>query len=282
MSYQDALVDFLHAMELEGIRPLEPIAQRLSSGELIRFRCEGDGKGRDNGWAVLYLDERPGGAFGNHRLGISRKWHVGRDLSLSPEERRALSQEWAQAKAKRQEERQRAEREASIEAGEIWLAASPASPDHPYVARKRLDPSPLRQSGQKLLIPMYDGEGSLWNLQRIGPDGTKRFLRGGRTEALFCIIAPERMGSTAYIGEGYATMAAAHRASGELCIVAFSAKNLPAVARVWADHRPDLRYVICADNDAHLPRNLGVESAVAAAEEIRAEYVVPPELGEAP
>ena len=74
---------------------------------------------------------------------------------------------------------------------------------------------------------------------------------------------------------------AQRRSSGELCIVAFSAKNLPAVARVWADHRPDLRYVICADNDAHLPRNLGVESAVAAAEEIRAEYVVPPELGEA-
>src|SRR3546814_801496 len=87
MSYSDALADFIRAMELEGVKALEPIAARIASGELIRFRCDGDGHGRQNGWAILYLDQRPAGAFGNYRLGISRKWRVDRDLSLTPADR---------------------------------------------------------------------------------------------------------------------------------------------------------------------------------------------------
>src|SRR3546814_13995905 len=75
------------------------------SGELIRFRCDGDGHGRQNGWAILYLDQRPAGAFGNYRLGISRKWRVDRDLSLTPAERQALQHEWATAKQRRAEEK---------------------------------------------------------------------------------------------------------------------------------------------------------------------------------
>src|SRR3546814_21198591 len=87
-------------MELEGVKALEPIAARIASGELIRFRCDGDGRGRQNGWAILYLDQRPAGAFGNYRLGISRKWRVDRDLSLTPAERQALQREWAPADRK--------------------------------------------------------------------------------------------------------------------------------------------------------------------------------------
>lgn len=281
MSYSDAIADFLHAMEIEGVKPVEPIAQRLSGGELIRFRCDGDGKGRQNGWAILYLDEHPAGAFGNYRLGISRKWHAGHERTLTAEERRQLSEEWAQAKQKRLEERQTCEAEAARDAAEMWSRAEIALDSHGYVVKKRLDSWLLRQIGDKLLVPMYDAAGKLWNIQRIAPDGEKRFLRGGRTEGLFCIIAPDTIGDTVFIGEGYATMMAAHRASGQLCVVAFSAKNLPIVARIWAQHRPDLHFVICADNDAHLERNVGVEAAIAAAEEIGAEYVVPPLIEEA-
>lgn len=277
----DAIADFIHAMELEGIRPVEPIAQRLASGELIRFRCDGDGKGRLNGWAKLYLDERPAGAFGNYRLGISRKWKVESYQVLTPEERARLTREWAEAKQKREDERRRSEYEASLDAQEMWAKALPARADHGYLARKRLDPEPLRQLGDKLLVPMYDADGKLWNLQRIAPDGTKRFLRGGRTESLFCIIAPEQLGATVCLGEGYATMAAVNRASGDMCVVAFSAKNLLPVARIWADHRPDLSFIVCADNDAHLDRNIGVEAARAAAMEIGARLAIPPALGEA-
>lgn len=277
MSASDAIHDFVRAMEAEGIKPVEPIAGRLASGELIRFRCDGDGRGRLNGWAILYLDERPAGAFGNYRLGIERKWKMGDDYQpLSRAEREALQREWAAAKEKRLEERRRSEIEAATEAVEIWDQAPLVSHLHPYVEKKGLDCEPLRQSGDKLLVPMFDGQGKLWNLQRIAPDGTKRFLRGGRTDGLFCIIgAFTSRGETCCIGEGYATMHAVHKATGHPCVVAFSAKNLAAVARLWNDSRPDLNFIICADDDSHLDRNIGLEAATAAAEAIGAKVARP-------
>lgn len=282
MDCSDALVDFIAAMELEGVKPVEPIAQRLASGELIRFRCDGDGKGRQNGWAILYLDDRPAGAFGNYRLGISRKWKMTGDNPLTPEERATLQREWAAAKERRHAERVRSEAEAAKDAQELWAGAGPASPDHPYVARKELDPAPFRQHGDKLLVPMFDAAGTIWNLQRIGPDGSKRFLKGGRTDGLFFVIgAFTRRGETACIGEGMATMAAVHRASGYPCIAAFSAKNVLGVARLWNAARPDLHFIICADDDPqlidnpHVGKNVGLEAARAAADEIGARLAVP-------
>lgn len=276
MSASDAIHEFLNAMSIEGMKPAEPIANRLGSGDLIRFRCEDDGKGRLNGWAILYLDERPAGAFGNYRLGISRKWKSGDDTLLSPAEREALRREWAEAKQRRQDERARSENEAAVEAAEIWAAGPKASRLHPYVAKKGIDNEPLRQQHDKLLIPMFDRDGKLWNLQRIAPDGSKRFLRGGRTDGLFCIIGDfSKRAETACIGEGYATCAAIHRSSGYPCIVAFSAKNMGAVARLWADARPDLNFIICADDDSHLESNVGLKAATAAAEAIGAKVAKP-------
>jgi putative DNA primase/helicase len=278
MSAHDAIADFLGFMESEGIKPVEPISNRLSSGQLIRFRCDGDGKGRQNGWAILYLDERPAGAFGNYRLGIDRKWKSGGDFTpLSHEERQALQREWVEAKQRRIEERQRSENEAALDAVEMWSRASPASAHHPYVVRKRLDAGPLRQLDGKLLVPMIDGSGKLWNLQRIAADGTKRFLYGGRTDGLFCLIGQcSARAETMCIGEGYATMAAVHRSSCYPCIVAFSAKNMAAVARLWNAARPDLNFVICADDDSDNPNgNVGLKAAEAAALEIGAKVAFP-------
>jgi len=283
MSVHDALADFIRAMELEGIKPVEPVAQRLASGELIRFRCDGDGKGRQNGWAKLYLDDRPAGAFGNYRMGISRKWRVDSERTLSPQEREALQREWADAKAKRQEERDRSQEEASNDAADMWRAAQPASPEHGYVDRKRLDPAPLRQIDGVLLVPMYDVEGRLWNIQRIWGDGKKRFLRGGRTEGLFCMIAADQLRGAICIGEGYSTMSAVTRSSGLPSIVTFSSGNLGTVARIWNDLRPDLEYTICADDDPelvdnpHVRKNVGLEAAKAAAYEIGARLALPPQ-----
>jgi putative DNA primase/helicase len=275
----DAIHDFLRAMESDGIKPVEPIFNRLTSGELIRFRCEGDGPGRQNGWAILYLDERPAGAYGHYRLGITdRKWKLGEAYApLSREERERLQREWAEAKKARREEKQRSETEAALEAREMWNRAQPASETHGYIAKKRLNPSPLRELDGKLLVPMFDAQGHLWNVQRIASDGTKRFLRGGRTDGLFCLVGYDVRDPRTYcIGEGYATMAAVHRASGHPCIVTFSAKNMAAVARLWNSARPDLNYIVCADDDPDNPHgNVGLKAATAVAEEIGARLAVP-------
>lgn len=283
MSYHDAIADFIGFMEANGVVPTEPIGQRLGSGSLIRFHCEGDGKTRKNGWAILYMDERPAGAFGNYRLNTGTlKWKASDDRpALSLAEREALQREWREAKERREQERRDNERQAAMDAADQWQRAGPATAEHGYVARKRLDPAPLRQSGNTLYVPMYDADGGLWNLQRIGPDGEKRFLRGGRVDDLFCIIGDFTGAKEVAIGEGYATMDAVHQTMGFPCIVAFSAKNLLRVARMWADARPDLDFTIVADDDAGLAEkrpdigNVGRIAAEAAAAEIGAAVAYP-------
>lgn len=284
MSADDAIMDFIAFMEANGVRSAEPIAQRLGSGALIRFRCEGDGKGRKNGWAILYLDERPAGAFGNYKANTGTlKWKANDDRRpLSAAEREALQREWREKKAQREAEQRAAEYHASIDAAEMWARGIPATSEHGYVATKGIDPAPLRQLGETLLIPMCDHHGTLWNLQRIWPDGAKRFLKGGRVDDLFFVLG-DASGSDAIFAEGYATADTVHRATGHLCIVAFSSKNLVRVSRLWAELRPDLHYTIFADDDAgtaakpgpHFGKNPGIEAAEFAASQIGAAVAYP-------
>lgn len=288
MSAHEAIADFVSFMEANGVSPAEPIAQRLASGNLIRFRCQGDGKGRLNGWAILYLDERPAGAFGNYRLNTGTlKWKASSDQpALSREERTALQREWRERKEQRDAERRQAELEASLDARDMWSRAMPADPQHPYAARKKLVAERLRQDGSKLLIPMLDAKGTLWNLQRISTDGAKRFLEGGRIHDLFMIIGEVSRESTEVaLCEGYATGDAIHQATQLPTVVAFSSGNLLRVARLWAESRPDLLYTVFADDDEataqdNLARNgvyknPGLEVAEAAATEIGAYVAYP-------
>lgn len=288
MSAADAISDFIDFMEANGVKPVEPIAQRLASGSLIRFRCEGDGKARQNGWAILYLDERPAGAFGNYRMNTGTlKWKSADNRpALSAEERSALRREWAEARERREAEEHNNQRQAAFAASDLWKRAPSASSEHPYVERKRLDPSPLRQIGDELLIPMCEPSGAIWNLQRIKPDGEKRFLKGGRVNDLFAIVgrfAPDT--TDAILCEGYATADSLNRATGVPVIVAFNTANLSRVARLWADLRPDLDYTVFADDDeatalremerTGVYKNPGIQTAEAVAAAIGASVAYP-------
>lgn len=121
---------------------------------------------------------------------------------------------------------------------------------------------------------MRDGDGRLWNLQRIDGEGTKRFLKGGRTAGLYWTRG--QPSGVLCIGEGFATMAAVHRATGHAVAAAFSAKNLEPVAVTLRRRWPAAEIILCADDDAHLPNNIGVASAHAAALAVDGRVALPP------
>ena len=284
----EAIADFIACIEANGVDPDEPIAARLASGSLIRFRCKGDSKGRKNGWAILYLDARPAGAFGNYRMNTGTlKWKADSNRpALSAEERRSLQREWKQARERRDEERQNNETQAALAAGDLWRSAQDATPDHPYVVCKQIDPKLMRENSGELLVPMCDQCGRLWNLQRIKPNGEKRFLKGGRIDGLFSLIGSvNRDTREAVFVEGYATGDTVHRATGLPVIVTFNTSNMPKVARLWAARRPDLFYTVFADDDeatalrelerTGIYRNPGIETAEAVAAEIGASVAYP-------
>lgn len=287
MSVHLAISDFIAFMEAEGVKPADPgaLAADVTSGEVVRFDCVGERRGSKNGWAKLYLDERPAGAFGNWKHGINRRWSSGTANELSAHERASLRREWEAKKAERDAIRQEAQAGAGRDAEHIWGTSGPAKSDHPYIARKRINPAPLRQIGDAVLVPMFNDEGQIWNVQRILPDGKKLFLKEGRIDGLFTIIGKFAGHRRAVIGEGYATMDAVHQSTGLPCIVAFNTSNLPKVARVWAAHRPDIEFIIFADDDEATAqkiltergvyKNPGIEAAEAIATEIGAKVAYP-------
>jgi hypothetical protein len=75
------------------------------------------------------------------------------------------------------------QREAAVYAQQLLDQASSADPAHPYLVRKRIAPEQLSQWQGALLVPMFDAEGAIWNIQRIAADGRKRFsTAGGRPD----------------------------------------------------------------------------------------------------
>jgi len=273
---QQVIESFRRAMAEQGIVVSGHIE---ADGKFHRVHVDGDKRGAKNGWFVLHLDgTTPAGAFGcNKRFGTDAKFTwAGETRELSPEERRA----WAKKMAKQKAEREAAELQrremAAAEAERIWAAASECT-EHPYLTRKGVKSHGLRVglwekadpdtgevhviSKQALLVPIRDTKKRVHSLQAIfagkamgGRD--KDFLSGGAKEGLFYSIGKpqevEHRGEqrkVILIGEGYATMASAHEATGHACIVAFDAGNLVPVARAIRRSFPDALLVFVSDND---------------------------------
>ena len=159
---------------------------------------------------------------------------------------------------------------------EIWKQSQAANADHPYLKIKKIKPYETRQMGNELIIPMYDCNHKLQNLQRIFPDGKKLFLPEKPTKGCFYILViPESPGKI-YIAEGYATAASIHEATKQCTVVAFSANNLPAVAEIIKWEYPNAEIIICADNDVYNgDKNIGLDKATEAAMIIDAKLVTP-------
>lgn len=273
-SHHNARADFLDAMRRAGIVPTE--AERIAAdGTLYRFHVEGDKRGARNGWAVLHLDGLASGAFGHWRTGQHETWCSGSRERLTPAERARIDAAIAEAKREREAQRLALAHEARARAEALWAQA--ATPEaHPYLLAKGTQAHGIRQRGDRLLIPLRDGDGALWNVQTIAPDGAKRFLYGGRKRGLYHAIGGTVAGVLC-IAEGYATAASIHEATGHPVAVAFDCGNLLPVAKVLRAKYPQATITICADNDTQTAGNPGLTAARAAAVAIGGAVALPPE-----
>lgn len=281
MSAADHVVAFLDAMSAAGVTPTETIANKLAAGEFVRFHCDGDRTGKANGWARLFLDARPAGRFGNHRLGIDATWKADSTVPrMSAAERRRFREQSAADRQARANAKIVEHERVAAQAAAIAARAAPADPSHPYLLLKRVAGEGFLQSGAALLVPMRDADGRLWNAQRIFPDGEKRFMKGGRIASLFWLVGGNA--GPLCLGEGAGTMSAVRRATGHTVAAAMHRDNLKPVARLFRARWPDRPIVICVDDDAHLidnpriGRNLGLDAAQTAAAAIGARVALPP------
>lgn len=266
----DFVSEFRAAMSAAGLPTPDPITP---DGKLRRVHVEGDRPGSRNGWAVLYGDDLPAGAFGCWKRDIAETWSGKPERSLSANERAEYRRRMEEARKQREAEEEKTRAEARQKATAIWEAAAPAPDDHPYLVRKGVKAHGLRQHKGALVIPMRSADGTLQSLQFISAEGQKLFLTGGQKKG--CYFSIGQATAMICIAEGYATGASIHEATGHAVVVAFDAGNLEPVATAIRAKFPDARLVICADNDRFTDGNPGLTKARAAAEAVGGLLAVP-------
>lgn len=125
---------------------------------------------------------------------------------------------------------------------------------HGYLRKKQVRSYGLRLSAsENLMIPAYNQDGNLQNIQRIFKSGDKyeKYYYPWPTRGTYFPI-PASNGKeldALLIAEGYATAASLRQATGLETWVAFSAGNLANIAKFARQKYPDRSIVICADYD---------------------------------
>jgi len=194
-------------------------------------------------------------------------------------EEMAQSRRLSEAKAQRDAEQKKAREVAVNTVEKIWSNAGAASPEHPYLKRKGIQPHGARITGDgRLMVPLYSEDGELSTLQYIDENGGKLYHSGGATGSKYNILGVLDEATTLYIAEGFATAATITEVTGQPCVVAYSASNLVPVAGILKGSHPTLDICIVADHDAS---GVGQSYAEQASAKHGVRMTMPPILGDA-
>jgi len=255
----DTLSQFQDAIRATGLQPPDSIFP----GKLHRFPGIGKRKGNTAGWCKLF-DDGLGGCFGDWSSGFSENWQAKRDRSFSYAEREAFKRRVQESRTQAEVKRKEECAEASEIALKIWNSAEPAM-FHEYLRCKQVLPLGIRvDQHNNLLIPLTDGN-DIHTLQFIQPDGTKRFLKGGKTRGMFYQIKPLAEPEKLLICEGFATGATLYMNTKLPVMVAFNSGNLKPVAIAARKRWPDAELIIAGDDDRENDGNPGATKARQAA-----------------
>lgn len=155
----------------------------------------------------------------------------------------------------------------------------PATASTPYLQKKGVPCVPgLRQDRQDLIVPFSDENGEVTGLQRISPDGMKRFEKGSsKTEAFFIIHGlPDTGNQYVLVCEGLSTGISLWYSTFATVVVAGSAGQMNAGTRFAKLHFPGWPVVCCADNDNKGEINGGLAAAKEASLSHGCFLAVPP------
>ena len=249
----------------------------VPDGELHRF-----GKNKVC-WYVFHSGDICGAAFGDWKTGLNEKW-CSKDVSkLTYEQRQKYNTDMETAAKVRKAQEKTNHAQAKKLANELWDTAEPVTPGgHAYLVKKGLTLAHNLRVGkddygrERLIVPTLDENGKIWSLQFIDKDGKKRFQPMGKRKGLFFEIPGKPGNNEIYITEGPATGASINEITGAMVICAFSANQMPAVAKKIKELYPGRNITIAADNDRfNTGANPGIDYGIEAAREIDAPMTYP-------
>lgn len=273
-------VQLIDAMRAAG---LEPPPEIHLDGKIHRFRSGTKGQaghGDKPGWYLVFGDGIPAGRFGCWRAGIEVTWRADVGRQLTDIEQMSHIKRIAEAQALRDAELRRQREVAASTVETIWSGAQGASEDHPYLKRKGIRTHGARVTPDgRLVVPLYDADGSLSTLQYIDHEGNKLYHPGGQTGGKFWMLGSLDEPGTLFVAEGFATAATIHETTHRPVVVAYSASNLvPVTGTMREMYGAAQDIVIVADNDKS---GVGQRYAEQACAKYGARMVMPPILGDA-
>ncbi len=276
--FGDERAQFDNALRARNLVPPKDV---VADGRFHRCNARSrNGKG-DGSYVVFADGVIPAGSIQNWQDGLGPEaWRY------QPHGRQRTVSEDAEADRKVEEARKRRDAAAAHDharaagkAERLWASAEPATAEHPYLARKRIQPHGTRTLYGCLVVPLCDADGNVHSMQFIDADGEKRFLKGGAKRGRFFQIRGRD--DVIYIAEGFATAASLNEVTGNTVIVALDCGNLEPVAELVRQKNQAAEIVICADDDWKTAGNPGLCGARAAAGAADAGIVIPDFSGKA-
>lgn len=250
--------------------------QIIADGEIHRVAHVSSKKGALDGWYILHTSGKvPVGIAGCWKEPVfESKWIADTGRAMSFTERFEHDKWVAEVKAKKDADRLASQAVAAERAEDEVGTYADASNDHPYLVRKHVSANGIKiDRAGRLVVPVINQAGEILSYQTIDADGNKRFLKGGKIEGGFYELRGNR--KIVFIGEGFATCASIHEATGYTVLVAFDCGNLAKVAKSAKEMFPGSKIVIGADNDQFTEGNPGVTKGRAAAALVFGEIVYP-------
>jgi putative DNA primase/helicase len=216
-----------------------------------------------NGWYIAYGD-----------FLIMGDWLTGITETYKPDgyqQTRQDNERIKQSIERHKKEKSRLQDQTANYASQTYESAAEVAV-HPYLASKGLDSSDgLKIVKNQLLVPLVNlMSQQVENLQRIFPDGAKRFLKHGRITGL-CYPCGFKNGiwskqlEKVFICEGYATAATIYQMTQQPVLAAMNANNLLPVAKLALKKWPGSEIVIAGDDDYLTEQRTGINPGKAKA-----------------
>jgi putative DNA primase/helicase len=303
---------------LDQLRAYGLIVESLRIGEARPVRCKVEGDREKRGWYILHeLPLSEGGSLIVGSYGMWRgnenhaqKIELKRDNPLSDAQRDALRQRLAEDRKRAEQALAQQHAKAAARAELVWAKLA-RDGDSPYLAAKHVQAYDLRFTPNgSAVVPLMDTAGRVHGLQFLRTAAQAKQARrhakefwpaGLAKKGHFHLIGSPAGNGIVLVGEGYATCASKHAATGLPVAVAFDAGNILPVVTALRKRYKLARILICGDDDLgrkcpgckgkiwlpahpklcphcgieHKAKNDGLEAASAAAMAVDGAYVLP-------
>jgi putative DNA primase/helicase len=258
-----------YAMIDKGITP--PPIELVYDGTIQRFKKEGDDK--SNSWYVGYRNGGfETGAFGCWKLGVNETFCSKEVSDFTPAEKKDYAIKQSEMRKLQEVNTTAKNQEAETSVNDRWSSGNLVD-SHQYLSDKGVISYDLRVDRGSLLVPLFNIEGEMLNIQSINPNGDKYFAKGAKKKGCFYLLG--EVTDTIIFCEGYSTGASIFEATKIAVAICFDAGNLMSVALDLSTKHPNAKILICGDDDRHNEVNTGRIKACETATHVGGSVVFP-------